>query len=339
MSVQRPSLIKVTCFALSLTGAAAVLATATMPDFAYAKNSKSNSASLSSQGGGSKSSKSQGGGSKSSKSRGGSSKSSTSKRSGSKSTKSRDSVTRSSKSQASKLKDSFFSAFKSKSSKSVKAVRQTEVATTKKIKTKRIIGGAHPSALGALNAAHANEQALLHASPNSRVGRIATYRDLVVEGKPLFDDLEDALVALEDIDARFDEDNNVISPEAIYVERYDATTEMVKDTDQQEVFEDLNAEFKDALQNGDLDEITAAQTALDDYYVAVGVENEGIATLNDDHDAAIEYETALTDIDGLQELTDDQKLLETEALQAAANKPVTEEIEYAVKEILGLNGE
>jgi len=40
--------------------------------------------------------------------------------------------------------------------------------------------GAIASALGALNAAHANENALLNASPNSRVGMIAAYRDAAV---------------------------------------------------------------------------------------------------------------------------------------------------------------
>lgn len=324
MSVQRPNLVKATCFALSLTGAAAVLATAAMPDFAYAKNSKSNSASSNSQGGGSKSSKSQGGGSNSSKSSSGGSKSSKSQGSASRGSKSNDSVVRTSK---------------SKKSKAVKSIHQTKPVVSKKNKTKKLIGGVHPSELGALNAANANEQALLHASPNSRVGRIATYRDLVVDGKPLFDNLEDAQTALEDIDARVDEDGNVIPPEAIYVERYDATTELVKDTDQQEVFEDLNTDLKDALLDGNEDAIAAAQTALDDYYDAVGLENEDIATLNDDHDTAVEYETAVTEIDELQDLVDDQKLRETEALRAAANKPVTAEIEYAVKEMLGLNGE
>ncbi len=36
------------------------------------------------------------------------------------------------------------------------------------------------SALGALNAAHASANALLHANPNSRVGRIAIFRDAVL---------------------------------------------------------------------------------------------------------------------------------------------------------------
>ncbi|MGH6960944.1 MAG: hypothetical protein ACREE7_10705, partial [Dongiaceae bacterium] len=36
--------------------------------------------------------------------------------------------------------------------------------------------GAVASSLGALNAAHASETALAHASPNSRVGKIAAYK-------------------------------------------------------------------------------------------------------------------------------------------------------------------
>ncbi len=40
--------------------------------------------------------------------------------------------------------------------------------------------GATASSLGALNAAHASENALLHASPNSRVGKIAIYKEAAI---------------------------------------------------------------------------------------------------------------------------------------------------------------
>lgn len=40
--------------------------------------------------------------------------------------------------------------------------------------------GSDASSLGALNAAHASENALAHANPNSRVGKIAAYRDAVL---------------------------------------------------------------------------------------------------------------------------------------------------------------
>jgi hypothetical protein len=43
--------------------------------------------------------------------------------------------------------------------------------------------GAEASSLGALNAAHASETALAHASPNSRVGKIAAYKDAELAAK------------------------------------------------------------------------------------------------------------------------------------------------------------
>jgi hypothetical protein len=43
--------------------------------------------------------------------------------------------------------------------------------------------GAEASSLGALNAAHASETALANASPNSRVGKIAAYKDAELAAK------------------------------------------------------------------------------------------------------------------------------------------------------------
>lgn len=49
--------------------------------------------------------------------------------------------------------------------------------------------GVHPSDLGALNAANANWHALENASPDSRVGKIAIYRDAVLAGQQIDADL------------------------------------------------------------------------------------------------------------------------------------------------------
>ena len=51
--------------------------------------------------------------------------------------------------------------------------------------------------LGALNAAHANPRALENASPNSRVGRIAAYRNTVLDGQELAAELEEKAALLE----------------------------------------------------------------------------------------------------------------------------------------------
>ena len=61
---------------------------------------------------------------------------------------------------------------KSSPAKAEKAAKSVEVASTEK-KAKTNIA----SKLGALNAAHASAKALANASPNSRVGKIAAYRD------------------------------------------------------------------------------------------------------------------------------------------------------------------
>ena len=55
------------------------------------------------------------------------------------------------------------------------------------------------SALGALNAAHASENALANASPNSRVGRIAAYRDEVLNGQAAEEELEAARTLLKSL--------------------------------------------------------------------------------------------------------------------------------------------
>src|SRR5262250_502041 len=44
-------------------------------------------------------------------------------------------------------------------------------------------GHDNASSLGALNAAHASETALAHASPNSRVGKIAAYKEAAIAAK------------------------------------------------------------------------------------------------------------------------------------------------------------
>ena len=55
------------------------------------------------------------------------------------------------------------------------------------------------AALGALNAAHASPNAFANASPNSRVGRIAAYRDAALVSEELAGILADAKEALGDV--------------------------------------------------------------------------------------------------------------------------------------------
>src|SRR5215472_16824016 len=56
-------------------------------------------------------------------------------------------------------------------------------------------GNASASDLGALNAAHASPQALAHANPNSRVGRIAAYKNAALAAKAADQAVTDAQAA------------------------------------------------------------------------------------------------------------------------------------------------
>jgi len=64
--------------------------------------------------------------------------------------------------------------------------------------------GAEASRLGALNAAHASDTALAHASPNSRVGKIAAYKDAEVAAKAANADAAAADQAVADAQAKLD---------------------------------------------------------------------------------------------------------------------------------------
>src|SRR5262249_9178371 len=56
---------------------------------------------------------------------------------------------------------------------------------------------ASASDLGALNAAHASPQALTHASPNSRVGKIAAYKNAALAAQPADQAVADAQSAVD----------------------------------------------------------------------------------------------------------------------------------------------
>lgn len=65
-------------------------------------------------------------------------------------------------------------------------------------------GDADASDLGALNAAHASETALAHASPNSRVGKIAAYKEAALVAKKAADDAATADQAVADAQSALD---------------------------------------------------------------------------------------------------------------------------------------
>lgn len=185
--------------------------------------------------------------------------------------------------------------------------------------------GVHPSELGALNAARANENALKNASPNSRVGRIAAYRDAVLAGEALAEDLalkEAELAALDEPTRGADLIKTDLD---LAVEEADTAAGIVTDLETQ-------------LANPDLTDAEIA-TLEADLLAARGTLTEAEAAeaaLQAEYDNAVAYETVDAEIADLTQKIEDQPELERSLLEAAANKEVTDEVEAAVKKLLGL---
>lgn len=159
--------------------------------------------------------------------------------------------------------------------------------------------GSTASSLGALNAAHASDTALAHASPNSRVGKIAAYKAAALAAKTA---------------------NQAVT-----------NAQATVDTDKQAVTAD-----KQALAN--------AQAALD-AAVAANADPATISSLTATRDAAqtqltTDQATLATDKATLANAQTAAATADTtrdDALAAAANKPITDQVVDAVNELLGIN--
>jgi hypothetical protein len=182
--------------------------------------------------------------------------------------------------------------------------------------------GVSPSELGALNAAHASPNALKNASPNSRVGRIAAYRDSVLAGEALKAELDEKTAELEsmtppdrsvaDIDAALVTAETEISTKAQAVADLEQALADAGGTDPQ-IEEDL------ATARGDLEAAKAVS-----------------ADLTAERTAAAAYEALSAEVDDLAQKVEEQPAVERALLEAASNKPVTDAVEAAVKQLLGL---
>jgi hypothetical protein len=191
-----------------------------------------------------------------------------------------------------------------------------------KPKDKGSNGLAHPSELGALNAAHASANALENASPNSRVGRIAAYRDAVLQGRDLAIRLEEKAALLGALDAPdrplSEIDTAVADADADVKAKADAVTA-------------LEAELA-AAGGQDLTILDKLNTARD-----LLTEAETVAQdLKTEQAAALAYEVLDAEVKALTRQVADQPMLERSTLEAAANKPVTDAVEAAVRALLGL---
>ncbi len=347
MKTKATGLLKASAIAIALLGSTAIVATFALPDVAYAKEGKGKGGGNgggkgggngggNGKGGGNDGGNGKGGGQGASKADGKKSAGKSGRKSGGKSAGGGP-RSKSSKGGGFSLKD-LFSGKKSKSKttkKTPKTVRvarkpQATVQVTEPVRhTPRTKGnkmadllGVHPSELGALNAANASENALKNAAPNSRVGLIAAYRDTVLAGDELRTDLEEKQALLDGMtppDRPVSEiDEDLEAALADVQEKQDRVDQLEEDLEAAGGSDpDIEAELDDA--NAELqDSIDAAED------------------LNAERQVAAEYEDTVAEVEDLTEALENQPETEREALENAANKPVTDEVEAAVKSLLGL---
>ncbi len=296
-------ILKAATVSTALLGSVAFVATAVAPDVVYAKNGNGGG------NGGGKGGGSDNGKSASAKS-GGGGKSATSNRSG-----------------GSILKDLFGS--KSRSSKTkVKKVKKSKPATEEAVEPKAkgnplaVALGVHPSELGALNAAHASPQALANASPNSRVGKLAIYAQEVgaireieadlAEAQAILDSMEEPTRSVEEIDGAI---TTAIDDKAALETQLETLQTQLAEAGGSDA--DIESEIE-----GVMGEIAAADSEL-----------ESLQQERSDTEA---YETASAEVDQLEADLEAQEGVTREALEAAANKEVTDEVELAVQTLLGI---
>jgi hypothetical protein len=272
-------ILKACSLSMALLGSAAMVTAISLPDVAFAKNGNDNG-----NGGGNGN-----GGNGNGNGGGGNSDKASSKKSDGASSEGQ-------KSNASKKKVV-----------KVKTAEKKKVKAKAKPKRKDLASelGVSPSDLGALNAAHASPNALANASPNSRVGRIAAYRDSVVAGEALQAELDEKIALL--------------------------ATLTPPDRPLTEIDADLEAALA-AAGGADPVILDNLATARGELTAAQGIE----AYVRGEQAAAIQYETVTAEVTDLTQQVEDQPEVERSLLEAAANKPVTDEVEAAVKLLLGL---
>lgn len=178
--------------------------------------------------------------------------------------------------------------------------------------------GVHPSELGALNAAHASPTALANASPNSRVGRIAIYRDEVLESQELQTELDMALADLAGLD----------TPDRS-IEDIDAA--LVTAGAEKQALEDELAALNDELAGG-----ADVQSDIDTVTNLIGEKDAEISGLEQEREDGIAYADAADEVERLEGELDTQLAEQRLALEDAANKEVNDDVEIAVQKLLGI---
>ncbi len=182
--------------------------------------------------------------------------------------------------------------------------------------------GVHPSELGALNAAHASPNALANASPNSRVGLIAAYMGEVEESR----ELAVALAAAQADLASLDEPTR--SQDEIDAAIDTATGEKAGLQSELDALNEALAE----TEAGDPD----IEQQIADVTDAIAAKDDEIAALEQERADGEAYGAAEDEVARLEGELETQEADQRAALEDAANKPVTDEVETAVQKLLGI---
>ncbi len=320
-------LLKISTLSVALLASAAVVATVTLPGAAYAGSDKSNG-----KGNGNSGDKGNSGKSAGSSDKGNSGKSRASR--GQSGGKQKSTARQTSKNPIKALGDLFK---KKEDAPKVKRVAKTKSvtkvakapagATAPKPRGNKLARtlGVHPSELGALNAANASPNALANASPNSRVGLLALYAQEVEATRALEAERAEAQAILDALEA----------PERGSAEIDLALTETdAEKAARLDELDDLLAALEEAggtdeAIEGDIASVTDDIVELDEQISALEQEREDNAA----------YEAAEEDLASLDDALANQSDTQRAALEAAANKEVTDEVEDAVQSLLGLNQE
>lgn len=194
------------------------------------------------------------------------------------------------------------------------AVVETTVQETEEVAKKKNIN----SALGALNAANASATAMENASPNSRVGRIAAYRDQVLSNEELGEDIKAAELLLATQDAP-----DLTREEYLVAIAESESRKTALETEIREIETALNAV---GGINAELEE------ALEQAKADLAAENEASSEFAD----VASYYDAEDAIAMSKEQLEEQKLIATELLENAANKPITDDVINEVHRLLNL---
>ncbi|MDA8587321.1 hypothetical protein N9L47_13850 [Rhodobacteraceae bacterium] len=185
--------------------------------------------------------------------------------------------------------------------------------------------GVHPSELGALNAANASPNALANASPNSRVGKLAIYAGEVEASREIKAELTTAQDVLNALDAPelsiADIDLALAGADTARTTRLDDLELLIADLEA--------AGGAGETIEADIEIATADIVALD----------EEIAALEQDRIDGEAFDAAAEDVATLEEVLADQTATQRDALEAAANKEVTDAVEAAVQALLGIDQE